>query len=399
MTKPLIDIESTAAKPSRRIALFDLGFRPFFLFSGIAAIVLMALWIDGYALGHFASGYYDNVTWHSHEMIFGYTAAVISGFLLTAVRNWTGVQTPHGNALAGLVLLWLAGRIAPFFPLPGWAIATVDVAFLPAMAIALSFPLLRGGQRHNLIFLAILSVLTAADVMVHLQMLGFTGSTANIGIRFAVYVIVFLIAIISGRVIPFFTERGLMGATTRRWPAVERFSMGALIVMIGLDISGSPPVLVAVSALLAAIGHGARWYGWYQKAVWSVPLLWVLHLGYAWLVAGLFLTAVSAAGVISQALAIHAFTAGAIGTMTLGMMARVSLGHTGRILRVGSAMTWAFMLANLAAASRVVLPIFSAGRYREWIVVAGLFWSLAFAIFVISYVRILIQPRVDGRPG
>lgn len=394
-------MDDSESRPNRRIALFDLGFRPFFLIAGITAILLMSLWIYGYAVGQFEFGYYGIAIWHGHEMIFGYTVAVISGFLLTAVRNWTGIQTLRGNALAGLVLLWLAGRIVPFIPetLPGWVIATVDLAYLPTLAIALSIPLLRSRQKHNLIFLFLLAALTVANVMVHLQVLGFTQNTASYARYFAVYLIVFLIAIIGGRVIPFFTERGLAGVSTRRWPAVERASQVALLVLAGLVLANAAPALVAIFALAAAIGHAARLYGWYQRAVWPVPLLWVLHVGYAWLVIGFILTAMSAAGAVNEILAIHAFTTGAIGTMTLGMMARVALGHTGRTLRVGSAMSWAFVLANLAGVSRVFLPIISPGWNSEWVMLAGLFWSAAFAIFVISYVRILIQPRIDGKPG
>ena len=384
-----------------RIALFNLGFRPFFLLAGITASLLVPLWIYSYAGGRFGFGYYSAVVWHGHEMIFGYTVAVIAGFLLTAVRNWTGIQTPGGKALAGLVALWLAGRMVPFFSgaLPHGSIAVVDLAFLPVLAVTLSIPLLRSRQKHNLVFLFVLAALTVAKMMVHLQILGFAQATANRGITFAVYLIVLLIAILGGRVIPFFTERGIAGATTRRWTAVEVLSFGALVVLMALDLMEAAPSAVIVIALLAALGHAIRLYGWYQRTVWSVPLLWVLHLGYAWLVAGFMLKALSAAGLVNPMLAIHAFTAGGIGTLTLGMMARVALGHTGRVLRVGSAMTWAFVFVSLAGVSRVFLPVISPGQYSEWMVLAGGFWSVAFALFVISYAGVLIQPRVDGRPG
>jgi uncharacterized protein involved in response to NO len=278
-------------------------------------------------------------------------------------------------------------------------IAAVDLAFLPVFALALSVPLLRSRQKHNLVFLFVLAALTGANLMVHLQLLGIAQTTAHSGTYFAVYLIVLLIAILGGRVIPFFTERGIAGARTRRWAAVEYLGLGALIVLMVLDLAGATPIAVIAVALLAALGHGVRLFGWYQKSVWSVPLLWVLHLGYAWLVAGFILTALSAAGVVNQVLAIHAFTTAGIGTITLGMMARVALGHTGRMLQAGAAMTWAFALANIAGVARVFLPIISPDRYGGWIVLSGTFWSAAFAIFVISYARILIQPRVDGRPG
>jgi uncharacterized protein involved in response to NO len=393
------DAHESSSDP--RIALFNLGFRPFFLLAGITASLLVPLWLYTYTGGRIRFGYYTAVVWHSHEMVFGYAVAVIAGFLLTAVRNWTGIPTPGGKALAGLVMLWLAGRIVPFLAgiLPHGMIAVVDTAFIPVLAFTLSVPLLRSRQKHNLVFLFVLAALTATNVMVHLQVLGYTQSTALGGIHFAVYLIVLLIAILGGRVIPFFTETGIAGATTRRWTSVEYLSFGALIGLMALDLMDTMPIAVIVIGILAAIGHAIRLAGWYQKTVWSVPLLWVLHLGYAWLVTGFVLTALSAAGLINPMLALHAFTTGGIGTITLGMMARVALGHTGRALRVGAAMTWAFVFANLAGISRVFLPILSPGRYSEWVELAGVFWTVAFTIFVISYAGVLIQPRVDGRPG
>ena len=401
MTMAVINIDDPDSRPDSRIALFDLGFRPFFLFAGISALLLVLLWIYVYTSGHTAFHYYAAVSWHSHEMVFGYTVAVIAGFLLTAVRNWTGLQTPGGKALASLVLLWLAGRALPFFSseLPHWIIAVVDLAFLPVLAVTVSVPVIRRRQKHNLVFLFVLSALTVANLLVHLQLLGFTRTTAYHGIYFGVYLIVLLIAILGGRVIPFFTEKGIAGATTRQWKPVEFLAFGTLIILAALELTDAPPALVIVVATLAAIGHGARLFGWYRNTVWTVPLLWVLHLGYAWLVAGFLLQALSAAGLVNPMLAIHAFTTGGIGTITLGMMARVALGHTGRALRIGNAMTWAFIMVNLAGFSRVFLPLIGPDYYRAWVVLAGIFWSVAFAIFIISYARILIQPRVDGRPG
>jgi len=390
------------SREATRIALFDLGFRPFFLLAGISALLLVSLWIYAYSLGGIEFRYYPVMaSWHSHEMIFGYAVAVIAGFLLTAVRNWTGIRTPGGTALAGLVMLWLAGRVLPFFSgtVSHWIIAIVDTAFLPVLAVTLSIPLLRRRQKHNLVFLLILAALTAANVLVHLQLLDFTRATASRGTSFAIYLIVLLIAILGGRVIPFFTEKGITGATTRQWKPVEYLSLGALLALVVLDLLDATPLAVIIFAVLAATAHAIRLLGWYQRGVWSVPLLWVLHLGYAWLVTGFALKALSAAGLINPMLAIHAFTTGGIGTITLGMMARVALGHTGRTLSAAPAMTWAFILANLAGLARVFLPVVAPAGYREWIVLAGLFWSAAFTLFLISYARILIRPRVDGLPG
>jgi uncharacterized protein involved in response to NO len=401
MNSSLSDIINPDIRPESGIAVFNLGFRPFFLLAGISALLLIPLWIYVYTTGSDDFSYYGAMSWHSHEMIFGYSVAVISGFLLTAVRNWTGLQTPGGTALVALVALWLAGRVSPFFAdtLPHWLIAVVDTAFLPVLTIAIAIPLIRRRQKHNMVFLFVLAAMALANIMVHLQMLGFTQTSAKRGTYFAVYLIVLLITILGGRVIPFFTEKGIPGAETKQHKAVEYTSVGALLLLILLDLSDATPVAVVIVSILAAIAHGARLYGWYQKAVWSVPLLWVLHLGYAWLVTGLLLKALSAAGLVNPMLAIHAFTAGGIGTITLGMMARVSLGHTGRLLQVGSSMTWAFALVNMAGFARVFLPVIATGSYSVWIVMSGVLWSAAFLLFVISYTGVLLKPRVDGLPG
>ena len=401
MTRHLLNIDERESGTPTGIALFNLGFRPFFLLAGIAAVLLVPLWMFAYTGGHIGFEYYTPLYWHGHEMLFGYTVAVIAGFLLTAVRNWTDLPTPGGNALAALVLLWLAGRIAPFAAglLPRGIIAALDVAFLPVLAVTLAIPLLRKRQTHNLVFLLILSALTLANVLMHLQLLGLARDTAKTGLVLAVYLVIVLIAILGGRVIPFFTERAIAGAVSRQWQAIEYLCLGSLAGLVLLDLLHAPPLAVIVCAGLAAAAHGMRLYGWYQRQVWAVPLLWVLHAGYAWLVAGFILTALAAAGVANPALAIHAFTAGGIGTLTLGMMARVSLGHTGRALRIGPAMTASFVLVNLAAVARVLLAGVNPDHYIAWLILAAILWSTAFTVFVIHYAGVLIRPRIDGRTG
>jgi uncharacterized protein involved in response to NO len=383
-------------------ALFALGFRPFFLLAGTAAVALAALWVAAYVFGLFpANNYYDMLGWHSHEMVFGYGVAVVAGFLLTSVKNWTGIQTVQGKGLAALTALWLGGRVLPFFSgtLPHGLIALVDLAFLPALAMALAIPLLRHGQQRNLIFLPILAVMALANGMVHLQVLGLTGATARAGTYVAVDLIILLIAIIGGRVIPFFTERALPGATPRRWPVIERVSIVAVVVLALSELLELPTAAVAAIAVLGALSHAIRWWGWHERRVWSVPLLWVLYLGYGWVVVGFALKALAAAGQVTPFLALHAFTVGGIGVMTLGIMARVALGHTGRPLQPAKAAVWAFALINLATLARVALPLEAPRWYVSSIALAGGLWMAAFLLFLAVYAPILIRPRVDGRPG
>jgi uncharacterized protein involved in response to NO len=387
---------------SQPLALLALGFRPFFLVAGLAAVALVGLWVAYYGGALSVSTYYGAVTWHGHEMVFGYTAAVVAGFLLTAVRNWTSMDTLRGAPLGALLALWVAGRLAVFAPdaIPGWLLAAVDVAFLPALAASLAVPLCRSRQWHNLPFVPVLLLLAWANLLVHLDVLGLAPGRATTGLYLGVNLIVLLIAIIGGRVIPFFTERALPGARPRSWRPVEWVSIGAVAALALLGVLPFSAELTVTLAAVAAIAHGVRLWGWYDRRLWSVPLLWILHIGYAWLVVGFVLEAFSAAALLRPQLALHAFAVGAIGALTLGMMARVALGHTGRPLRVAPPMVAAFILVNVAASLRILAAWSLLDHwYVALIVVAGAAWASAFALFVAVYAPILTRPRVDGRPG
>lgn len=396
-----LKIEEPDAAPVSGFALFALGFRPFFLLASIAAALLVPLWIHSYSGAEIAFGYYDPLTWHGHEMLFGYSVAVIAGFLLTATRNWTALPTPSGKALAALVLLWLAGRVLPFFAgsLDPRVIAGVDILFLPLLATAIAIPILRSRQKQQLVFLVVLAALAGANLMVHLQLLGLQVSSARPGLKIATYLIITLVAVIGGRVIPFFTDRGLARKTSRQWRVIEILAIATLLLLMVLELSAVAPAAIAAAAALAAFTHAVRLYGWYNPGIWRVPLLWALHLAYAWLVIGLMLLALGVSGQVNPQLYLHAFTVGVIGSMTLGMMARVSLGHTGREMKAGWTLALAFTLVNLAALTRVILPLLEARFYGLWIMLAGVLWTLAFVIFVLVFSRILVRPRLDGRPG
>jgi uncharacterized protein involved in response to NO len=385
----------------RMRVIFALGFRPFFLLAGWLAILLMAFWVAVFISGFAFDTYYGQIDWHSHEMIFGYTVAVIAGFLLTAVRNWTNMPTSAGMPLAGMAALWLLARILPFcFTIfPGWLIAAADLAFLPTLAIGIGVPLMRNDEKRNLVFLLLLTILWAADLLVHADVLGVAPNLARKGTLLGLDVIILVIVIMGGRVIPFFTERALSGVVLKRWRIIEWLSPVSVILFLVAELIAPDSVVSASFAALAACANGARLAGWYTPRYWHVPLLWVLHLGYGWIVVGFCLKAAIALGFIPPQFTIHVFTVGGIGVLTLGMMARVSLGHTGRPLKVGAALTSAFALMNLAAVIRGLLPPFFPQIFSQLIVASGAFWIAAFAIFIMVYTPILTQPRVDGRPG
>lgn len=379
---------------------FALGFRPFFLLAGVAALVLIGTWVGALRGDVVLPLYYDAITWHGHEMVFGYAVAVIAGFLLTAVRNWTGVPTPTGLPLALLAGLWLAGRLVGVLPglLPRPLIAAVDLAFLPALALALAGPLLRRPQPGQLVFLPLLLALTVANLLVHLQMLGVTAITARPGLYLAVDLIVLIIAVVGGRVLPFFTQRGV-GAAPRRWPAVEWAVWITTVAVALVDVFDLTPAIAIPICAAGAGAHAARLAGWHDRRIWGVPLLWVLHLGYAWVAIGFALKAAVAAGLLIPMVGLHALTVGAIGVLTLGMMARVALGHTGRALQASAPVAVAFALINAAAAVRALVAAALPDWYSQTILVAAGLWLAAFAIFVAGYAGILTQPRADGQPG
>lgn len=397
MTLISID-ELKPLQPQPKFALFALGFRPFFLGAGVFSVLLIALWLAVYTDALSLGLPIPPAQWHAHEMIFGFAGAVIVGFLLTAVQNWTGVKTLSGKPLAGLFVLWLAGRFLPFVPgIPLALYALIDAALFPAAMIAIAHPIIRAKQVRNYAFPVMLALLTAANLLMHAEWLGFT-HTATTGFTLAVYMIVLMMVVMGGRVIPSFTD-GKLRTSARRWKWVEwlapALTLAVLVAVLTMPVS-------PVTALLAAaafIIHAVRLAGWYTQKYWAVPLLWVLHLGYGWIAIGFLLTALAALQIVAPSLALHAFTAGAIGTLTLGMMARVALGHTGRMLEPAKLVEFSFALITLAAAIRMLMPLLLPGAYAATVSISGLLWMAAFAIFTLVYTPILIQSRVDGKPG
>lgn len=381
--------------------VFALGFRSFFLCAGLSALVLIALWKAMYS-GHLQiHTYYPSSLWHAHEMLLGYTIAVIAGFLLTAVKNWTGKMTLSGIPLAVLSLLWLYGRILPFYSgiLPDLLIALADFAFLPWLAYQIGKPIVKTRQYYNLVFVALLLLLALGNGLVHAQMLQWTEATAASGIQMVLGVIIIMILIIIGRVFPFFTERGLPGTRCITDVLLDKLCVATAIYLFMVGIFQGTGVILALAAVMAAASNGMRWLNWYMQRVWYVPLLWVLYTGYAWIIIGFVLTGFSAFNLVSSGQVLHAYTMGGIGVLTLGMMARVSLGHTGRALRASRVMAIGFVLINLAVVFRVLLPVVFSGWYVNAIIISSALWLLAFLLFAFIYLPILTTPRIDGRPG
>lgn len=399
----LLSIEDPSATPKskRTFALFRLGFRPFFLFGAafsIFALSYFVLWVSG-AIAYWPSAW-DGLVWHRHEMLFGYAGAIIAGFLLTAVPNWTGHPTPKGHSLALLVGLWFAGRVAVFFSaaLPSTLVAVIDVSFFAACAAGIAPALIKSKNQRNYFFIVLLLGLSIANALTHIYADEATELT-SLGITLALDVIIMIMLVIGGRVIPFFTERPL-GISILRNPRIEKLALATTILGLGAGVLEIHHTLAGILLLTSALLNGWRLSTWHSLKTIRMPLLWVLHLGFAWIVVGLALKGMEWLGMdIPPFIATHAFTAGGIGVLTLGMMARVSLGHSGRPLAIGKRMTTAFVVINLAAFCRVfgvwVLPAHTL-RFFE---ISSALWLVAFAIFLVKYSPILTRPRLDGKDG
>jgi uncharacterized protein involved in response to NO len=388
-------------KPVFDYPLFSMGFRAFFALAGLSALALITVWNSLSNGSLHIDNYYPVINWHAHEMLLGYSTAVIAGFLLTAVRNWTNTQTVTPDQLVSLCFLWIYGRVLPFYSelVPDVLIAAIDWAFLPALVYFVSKPLLKAANYKNLIFTGLLLAMMLGNGLIHAEVLGMTESTANLGLNLVLAIIVMMILVIAGRVFPFFTERGLSGVVCIRNQGLDIativVSLGVFILLI-LNVSG---LLLTIFAVLAVVLNVMRVSAWYDSRIWFVPLLWVLYVGYGWLILGFGLLALSAHSIVSPSLALHAFTVGGIGILTLGMMARVALGHTGRALKASNVMAIAFVLINLAALLRVLLPTLLPTWYGGFVLASSYCWLAAFSLFVYYYAPILTEARVDGQPG
>ena len=322
-----IEVPRAQAKPAPdRFALWNLGFRPFYLLASIFAALSILLWIFQYT-GHLPVAYLRTPAWHGHEMLFGYTLAVVAGFLLTAVANWTGMPTPTGAALMALAALWVAGRVLVLTPY-ATAATIANVAFPVALAIGIGNAVVQSRNRRNYFFLALLLALALASLAFHLAHRELLPWSERAILQVGLDVVLFIMAVISGRVIPMFTNNGVPGAEATRQPLLEKFALIGIIVLLGVDLLPVPSLFVALVALVVALAHAARLYLWRSWRTRSVPLVWVLHVAYGWIVVYLVLRGLAEIGLVGPLFAVHALTVGAIGGITIGMMTRTSRGHT-----------------------------------------------------------------------
>lgn len=382
---------------SQHFALFDLGFRPFYLVASAFAALSIALWALQF-VGWLGGAYLQGPMWHAHEMLFGFTQAVIVGFLFTAGKNWSGRPTPTGTPLALLVALWVAGRILVLTPF-AWAAAVVNVAFPVVAAVALAIPFIAARNKRNYFFIALLALMGLASLGMHLAHLGVLSLPGWVGIQIALDVVLFIMAVMGGRVIPMFTNNGVPGAGAIRQPLVEKVALGSALALLAADALQLRGLPLALLLAVCALAHGTRLVLWRPWNTLRTPLVWVLHLAYAWIVLYFVLRGAAEFGWGTASAATHALTVGGIGGLVIGMMTRTARGHTGRLLRASHSEVVCYGLVAAAAVVRVAVPLAAPEWLLEAIVGSAALWSAAFALYTVSYWPILSRPRVDGLPG
>lgn len=377
--------------------LWRLGFRPFYLLAASFAALSVPLWIARY-FGWLPGLRHVDLSWHMHEMVFGFVIAVIIGFLFTAGRNWTGLWTPRRGHLAALAALWLAGRIAMLTAPPALA-ALVDLLFLPAAAWPMYRVLEQSGNKRNLFLVGLLGLLTLVNATFHAAALGWIALSPASAIQAAILIIVIIESVIGARVIPGFTANGAPGTKPVVHPKLDRISITLTVAASISWVCGFPAAAVAGLASAAACTQLLRLGGWKPHRTLHQPILWILHLSYAWIPIGFFLIALSALNVVSTSAAFHALAVGSTAGLIIGMMTRTSLGHTGRPLHAGRSEVLMYLLVQAGAIARVVAAIDVEGMRNGLLVFAAICWSAAFLLFVIVYGPYLFRARLDGREG
>jgi uncharacterized protein involved in response to NO len=383
--------------------LFSAGFRPFFLGSAIWAAVGIPLWLAVYGGEASLPSLLPPLVWHVHEMVFGFAAATVAGFLLTTVPNWTGRMPLQGWPLAALVLLWAVGRAGILLSgvIGAGAAAAADLAFPVAFLGAVAREVAAGRNGRNVPMLVALSLLLAGNLLVHLAAIG-VADTAELGNRIGVATLLMLIALVGGRIIPSFTLNWL----TKNRPEIgpprpkSRLDHAVLgvtaLALIGWTVAPDA-VVTAWGTIIAGGALGLRMSRWQGHETMREPLVFILHVGYGWLAAGLVLFGLGALfGLLPATAAFHALTAGAIGTMTLAVMTRTALSHTGRRPIAGPGTQLIYALVTLAALLRVLSP-FAGAQMMLVMWAAGASWAAAFGLFAILYGRILARPRARER--
>lgn len=382
------------------LAIWGLSFRPFFLFGAISSIVLMFIWLGFQRSWFNLVGYYNPVIWHAHEMIYGFSASIIIGFLFTASANWVGKQGINNKKLQILFFTWVLGRMVPFiFKTPNLFASLIDLSFFP-LAIYYLYPYLGiKEQKRNQVFFILFVLLFTGNSLIHLETLGLLNDVSRKGLMLGLSTIIMIITVIGGRVFPFFKQKAVENSTVKTIPVIEKLVFFSTFVFILTNTFFEMSYINSIICIFTGLLHLIRFYFWNPIQTRKVPILWILFIGYFWMILAFILKGVSIFYEIPVSPSSHLFTIGSIGILIYGMITRVSLGHTGRIIKADKTIILSYILLNLATILRVFIPLISIERYSLAILDSSLLWIIAFSLFVFKYSRILISPRPDGKEG
>lgn len=395
---PIFSEAKAAAEKPKGWPFLRLGFRPFYVGAALAATVLVPLWLLLFLGREPATPAVPALLWHAHEMLFGFAAAVIIGFLMTAGKNWTGLATPRGPLLGALALLWLAARLAGLSG-SAWLYGVLDFALLPIVAVIFLRLLLRADNRRNLPLAGILSLLALVNGVFHMAANGVLSVSPLSPLYAGLALITLIECVIAGRVIPAFTMAVNPGLKLVTPTTVERLALGLSAVGLLLWVVAPANAVSALVLLAASATHVWRLLSWQPARASGRPILWILHAAYAWLPVGLALLGLAQMGWVSNSVGVHALAVGATGGLIIGMMTRTARGHTGRPLVVSKVEVLAYVLVLGAALVRVGGALLPESFYRVSLMLAATAWSLAFLIYLVKFTPWLMQTRLDGKDG
>ena len=397
----ITDPNDNSRAANQPIAFLEFAFRPLFLFAAIFSMISLLVW-NGILTGNLNIRLFGgSLWWHMHEMLFAFATTVIVGFLLTAVQNWSGVRSLHGKGLGALVILWLLARIAFFFPdqLPHTLIIILDALFLPLSALALAIPIVKTKLWRNLMFIPILLIMAITNLITHYSAITNNPILMGQAATFMVLLITLVMCIMGGRVFPMFTANGTKTPRVDALPLLEKLSLISILITIFVAALATstlidvPALLVAVLFITTSVIHAIRVFRWKFSVTLSTPLVWSLHISYWCIVIGLLMFGLSQITyLVSHSQAIHTLTIGAMATMILSMISRVSLGHTGRIIAVEKTMSIAFIAIILAFVVRV-FGLYFIANYSHVLSLTVALWIVGFGCFVVIYTPILLRPK------
>lgn len=382
------------------MTFFALGFRPFFLLGVSWSVIAMVIW-NLFQMGKISLPQMTNPNlWHAHEMIFGYTMAIVAGFILTSTQTWSGKRGLHGIKLVLVVSLWASARFSGLIlGQTSLIYILLDLCFIPVLIIALIPYLAIPTQKRNFQFLFVFGLLFLGNLLFHLGALDTLPGIARSALYYSLFLILVLIAVIGGRVIPFFTSRVVSPHRSFKNPTLEMSAIFSLLILGAGILLGAPQSFITSTAWIAFVLHLIRWLGWYPWQARSVPILIILYLGYFWMITGLLLFALTPQLQILPTLSVHALTVGALGVTIYAMITRVSLGHTARPIQANHWVVMGYGIINLAVLVRVIFPLILPNHYSFLIIGSGWLWVFAHLIFIIVYAPILFLPRLDNKPG